>query len=121
MNKKKSVPAETDRNGATARKRPSATKRKDKLTRLEAMLRRSDIATIDRISKSLAWQAHSLAGVMAGALGKKQSPTITSVKTYDSGLRRQQCDRSTSCVAVAIDCRHLIHGPSLPVSTASIE
>jgi hypothetical protein len=83
MSKKKSVPAETAGKGAAARKQASASKPKTKLGRLEAMLRRPDGATIEQISKSLAWQAHSVRGAMSGALKKKQGLTIASEKTDD--------------------------------------
>jgi hypothetical protein len=83
MSKKKSVPAETASSGATTRKQASAAKPKTKLARLQAMLRRPDGATIEQISKSLAWQAHSVRGAMSGALKKKQGLTIASEKTHD--------------------------------------
>ena len=47
------------------------------------MLRRPDGATIEQISKSLAWQAHSVRGAMSGALKKKQGLTIASEKLED--------------------------------------
>jgi hypothetical protein len=59
---------------------------KTKLAQLEAMLRRPNGATIEQISKSLVWQAHSVRGAMSGALKKKQGLTITSEKT-DEGRR----------------------------------
>jgi len=62
--------------------RPSR-KPKTKLAQLEAMLRRPDGATIEQISKSLVWQAHSVRGAMSGALKKKQGLTITNEKTDD--------------------------------------
>ena len=83
MSKKKSVPAETAGTTATARKQASAAKPKTKLARLEALLRRPDGATIDQISKSPDWQAHSVRGAMSGALKKKQGLTIASEKTDD--------------------------------------
>jgi hypothetical protein len=86
MSKKKSVPAESASKGAAKRKETSAAKPKTKLARLEAMLRRPDGATIEQISKSLAWQAHSVRGAMSGALKKKQGLTIASEKT-DHGRR----------------------------------
>jgi hypothetical protein len=50
---------------------------------LEAMLRRPNGATIEQISKSLAWQAHSVRGAISGTLKKKQGLTITNEKTDD--------------------------------------
>jgi hypothetical protein len=83
MSKKKSVSAETASTSATARKQASAAKPKTKLARLETLLRRPDGATIEQISKSLDWQAHSVRGAMSGALKKKQGLTIASEKTDD--------------------------------------
>lgn len=81
---KKSVPAESAGTSTTTRKqRTPAGKPKTKLGQLEAMLRRADGATIEQISKSLAWQAHSVRGAMSGALKKKQGLTIASEKRED--------------------------------------
>ena len=57
-----------------------------KLDRLEAMLRRPDGATIEQLTKALAWQAHSVRGVMSGALKKKQGLSVTGEKK-DDGTR----------------------------------
>ena len=54
-----------------------------KLAQLEALLRRPEGATLDQISKSLDWQAHSVRGAMSGTLKKKQGLTITSDKAED--------------------------------------
>ena len=83
MSKKKSVPAETASASVTARKQASAAKPKTKLARLETLLRRPDGATIEQISKSLDWQAHSVRGAMSGALKKRLGLTIASEKTDD--------------------------------------
>ena len=84
---KKGVRADAASTSATTRKQsaPVAVP-KTKLARLEAMLRRPDGATVEQISKSLAWQTHSVRGAMSGALKKKQGLTITSEKT-DNGRR----------------------------------
>ena len=74
-----------DRSASTSpkkRKQP-ATKSRTKLAQLEAMLRRPDGATVEQISKSLAWQVHSVRGAMSGALKKKQGLTITSERSVD--------------------------------------
>jgi hypothetical protein len=86
MSRKKSVPVETAATTATTRKQASAAKPKTKLARLETLLRRPDGATIEQISKSLDWQAHSVRGAMSGALKKKQGLTIASEKA-DGGRR----------------------------------
>ena len=54
-----------------------------KLARLEALLLRPEGATVDQISASIGWQAHSVRGAMSGALKKKQGLTITSDKAED--------------------------------------
>jgi transposase len=74
--------ANTATDGTARNGRPSR-KPKTKLAQLEAMLRRPDGATIEQISKSLVWQAHSVRGAMSGALKKKQGLTITNEKTDD--------------------------------------
>ena len=61
----------------------AATKPTTKLGRLEAMLRRPDGATIEQLTKALDWQAHSVRGVMSGALKKKQGLSVTSEKKAD--------------------------------------
>jgi hypothetical protein len=67
----------------TVRNDPRNPKPKTKLAQLEAMLRRPKGSTIEQISKSLVWQAHSVRGAMSGALKKKQGLTITNEKTDD--------------------------------------
>ena len=54
-----------------------------KLAQLEALLRRPEGATLDQISTSIGWQAHSVRGAMSGTLKKKQGLTITSDKAGD--------------------------------------
>jgi hypothetical protein len=85
MTKKKSATAKTadTANAGTVRKDQQSRKPKTKLAQLEAMLRRPSGATIEQISKSLVWQAHSVRGAMSGALKKRQGFTITNEKTDD--------------------------------------
>jgi uncharacterized protein DUF3489 len=54
-----------------------------KLAQLEALLRRPEGATLDQISASIGWQAHSVRGAMSGTLKKKQGLTITIDKAED--------------------------------------
>ena len=82
MSKKKNVSTGAPITGAKTRKQ-AASKPRTKLAQLEAMLRRPDGATVEQISKSLAWQAHSVRGAMSGALKKKQGLTIASEKIGD--------------------------------------
>jgi len=42
-----------------------------KLAKLEAMLRRTDGATIPQLVKALDWQAHSVRGAMSGSFKKR--------------------------------------------------
>jgi len=88
MIKRKSATAKTANTATdgTARNGRPSRKPKTKLAQLEAMLRRPDGATIEQISKSLVWQAHSVRGAMSGALKKKQGLTITNEK-IDGGRR----------------------------------
>ena len=67
MSKKKSVPADPGGSGAATRKQALVAKPKTRLNRLKAMLRRPDGATIEQISRSLSWRAHSVRGAMAEA------------------------------------------------------
>jgi Protein of unknown function (DUF3489) len=89
MTKKKSAttpkPADTA-TVDTVRKDRQSRKPKTKLAQLEAMLRRPNGATVEQVTKSLVWQAHSVRGAMSGALKKKQGLTITNEKT-DEGRR----------------------------------
>jgi transposase len=90
MIKRKSATAKTANTATdgTARNGRPSRKPKTKLAQLEAMLRRPDGATIEQISKSLVWQAHSVRGAMSGALKKKQGLTITNEKTDDGRVYR---------------------------------
>ena len=84
MTKRKSATAKApDAATTTAVRDQPNRKPKTKLARLEAMLRRPNGATIEQISKSLVWQAHSVRGAMSGALKKKQGLTITHELTDD--------------------------------------
>jgi hypothetical protein len=85
MTKRKSGTAKTAdaATAGTMRNEHQSRKPKTKLAQLEAMLRRPNGATIEQISKSLVWQAHSVRGAMSGALKKKQGLTITNEKTDD--------------------------------------
>jgi hypothetical protein len=64
----------TGRVGARGDLKKGATK----LERLEAALRSPEGATISALSKSLAWQAHSVRGAISGTLKKKRGLTISS-------------------------------------------
>ena len=84
MTKRKKTIVKVTGGTKTERRRPQTVAASGtKLAQLEAMLRRPDGATVDQISTSLGWQAHSVRGAMSGALKKKQGLTITSEKTED--------------------------------------
>ena len=85
MVKKKSATEKTAEPATahTSRNEQQSRKPKTKLAQLEAMLRRPSGATIEQISKSLVWQAHSVRGAMSGALKNKQGLTITHEMTGD--------------------------------------
>ena len=85
MTKRKNTTAKTAvaATAGAARNDQLNRKPKTKLAQLEAMLRRPNGATIEQISKSLVWQAHSVRGAMSGALKKKQGLTITHELTDD--------------------------------------
>ena len=68
------------RKTATAKPPKVATKPTSKIGQLEAMLRRSEGATIPQLVKALDWQAHSVRGAMSGHLKKKQGLAITANK-----------------------------------------
>ena len=51
-----------------------------KLAEMIALLRRREGATIDQMTKTIGWQAHSVRGAMSGALKKKLGLTVTSTK-----------------------------------------
>ena len=87
MTKQKAATKHAARKAKTAKAATATNGRgSTKLAQLEAMLRRPDGATIEQISKSLAWQAHSVRGAISGSLKKKQGLTVINQKT-DGGRR----------------------------------
>ncbi|MBN9488997.1 MAG: DUF3489 domain-containing protein [Alphaproteobacteria bacterium] len=68
---------------ATKRKPAAVSTSTTKLAQLEALLRRPEGATVEQISASIGWQAHSVRGAMSGTLKKKQGLTISSDKADD--------------------------------------
>jgi len=72
------------RKKTTARK-PAATKTASpkphtKRDQLLALLRRAEGVTIEQAAKALAWQSHSVRGIISGVLKKRLGCTITSEK-----------------------------------------
>jgi len=79
---KKTAQKTTAANTSKPRKAPApSTRPTSKLSKIEAMLRRPEGATIAQLTKALHWQPHSVRGAMSGALKKKQGLTITATKT----------------------------------------
>jgi hypothetical protein len=55
-------------------------KHQTKQVQLLALLRRPQGATIEQAAKALAWQPHSVRGVISGVLKKRLGLTVTSAK-----------------------------------------
>ncbi|MEE1876980.1 DUF3489 domain-containing protein [Altererythrobacter litoralis] len=69
----------------------TTTRSASKLDQLEVLLMRKDGANIAEMVTATGWQAHSVRGVMAGAL-KKRGLTIISEKI--DGVRRYRAGKS---------------------------
>ena len=82
MTKQKKAAAKVAVKAGKVAKSATATSPKTKLGQLEAMLRRSDGATIVQLSKALEWLPHSVRGAMSGTL-KKRGMIIVNEKTKD--------------------------------------
>ena len=83
--KKKPVPAKAKKGAKAARKKgepkaPRATRADSKQARLVEMLKRKKGASIEEIVEAFGWQAHSVRGVIAGALKKKLGLKVESEK-----------------------------------------
>ncbi|MBS0222565.1 MAG: DUF3489 domain-containing protein [Proteobacteria bacterium] len=84
MSKQKKTTAKGTGRAKTAREKAATVAAgTTKLAQLEALLRRPEGATLDQISTSIGWQAHSVRGAMSGTLKKKQGLTVTSDKAGD--------------------------------------
>jgi hypothetical protein len=59
-----------------------------KIDKIIAMMRRPKGATINDLTKSTAWQAHSVRGAISGTLRKKQGLNVVSKKSGDVRLYR---------------------------------
>jgi hypothetical protein len=57
-----------------------AAKHQTKQAQLLALLRRPQGVTIDQAAKALAWQSHSVRGVISGVLKKRLGLSVTSAK-----------------------------------------
>ena len=71
-----------------------AAKHQTKQVQLLALLRRPQGVTIDQAAKALAWQPHSVRGVISGVLKKRLGLTVTSVKSEAGRLYRTSGDEA---------------------------
>jgi hypothetical protein len=84
MSKQKKTNTKVSGGTKTAKKKTAAAAAgTTKLAQLKALLCRPEGATLDQISASIGWQAHSVRGAMSGTLKKKQGLAITSDKAED--------------------------------------
>ena len=84
MSKQKKTSSRVSGGTRTAKKKVmAAAAGTTKLAQLEALLRRPEGATLDQISASIGWQAHSVRGAMSGTLKKRQGLAISSDKEED--------------------------------------
>ena len=65
---------------ATRAKKPTAARSGSK-TKILALLRRPDGATLKDLIKATAWQPHSVRGFLSGAVGKKMGIPVESFKS----------------------------------------
>lgn len=73
---------------------PSPSMPRGKLGILVALLRHPDGATLPAMMAATGWQAHSVRGAMAGAIGKKLNLTIISEKPGTTRIWRIAGDRA---------------------------
>ena len=71
-----------------------AAKHQTKQIQLLALLRRPQGATIDQAAKALAWQPHSVRGVISGVLKKRLGLTVASVKSEAGRVYRIAADEA---------------------------
>ena len=71
--------------GVAKPKTASTPRAESKQSRLIAMLKQPDGATIVEIAKALDWEPHTVRGAMSGALKKKLGLTIDSEMAADRG------------------------------------
>ena len=86
MAKKKTTATSRPTVAASGKKPPKV--KITKLAKLETMLRRPEGATIEQMTKALAWQAHSVRGAIAGALKKKELVVTSEVGKDEQRIYR---------------------------------
>ena len=82
---KRTIKRATAKNAKDAAKTASAPRTESKQSRLIAMLKQPDGATIVEITKALDWLPHTVRGAIAGALKKKLGLKVESEKVADRG------------------------------------
>ena len=82
---KRTIKRATAKNDKGAAKTASTPRDESKQSRLIAMLKQPDGATIVEITKALGWQPHTVRGAIAGALKKKLGLNVESEKVDDRG------------------------------------
>jgi len=75
-----STPKASGKGGKGKKASPKAKSSGTKLGQLEALLRRSEGASIAQLSTALDWQPHSVRGAMSGSLKKKRGLKIVDEK-----------------------------------------
>ena len=75
-----STPKTSGKGGKGKKTPPEAKSSSTKLSRLEALLRRPEGASIAQLSAALDWQPHSVRGAMSGSLKKKRGLKIADEK-----------------------------------------
>ena len=75
-----STPKASGKGGKGNKTTPTVKSSSTKLSRLEALLRRPEGATIAQLSTALDWQPHSVRGAMSGNLKKKRELKISDEK-----------------------------------------
>ena len=86
--KRVSTPRKSKSSKSASGPSPSPTRENSKLANMIALLSRKDGATLEQMMKATDWQAHSVRGVMSGALKKKRGLNISSVKDGSTRIYR---------------------------------
>ena len=87
---KKASPAKKatkGRKSARSLKNASGSRQGSKTAKVLDMVKRSGGATLKELTKATGWQAHSVRGLLSGALGTKMGLTVKSTKA-EGGERR---------------------------------
>jgi len=88
MPKRKKIVTSKPTAAKAAPHKPLAAKQQTKQDRLLSLLRRPQGVTIEQAAKALAWQPHSVRGVLSGVLKKRLGLTVTSTKSEGGRVYR---------------------------------